>query len=228
MVKKGEVMAREEHTIGSTELEPRLKKIRNFSVITKRKADMDIKEGHIQFLRKINAVDNVLKVGEVAPVFSLVNQSGEMISSAEFLKNGPLVISFQRGSWCPYCVEEVDILNNIYPQITAARSDLLVISPQNQLGHPRVKFNMLLDQDNALGKKFGLVYELPQYLQKLYSLKFGNDIAKMNGTNVWELPMPARFIIGQDGIILSAQVDPDYRFRPEPLETVNFLKSIKE
>src|SRR5271170_2061376 len=77
-------------------------------------ASRAIMEGHIEYLKKTNAADKGLKVGDTAPAFRLKNQNGEIVSSEELLKNGPLVVSFYPGSWCPYCVEEVKALNEEY------------------------------------------------------------------------------------------------------------------
>lgn len=211
-------------------LETRLKKLRDFWSSKLTAAENEIMEKHIHFLRESGAVNQILKSGDNAPEFFLTNQRSEKISSVALLKNGPLVISFYRGSWCPYCVEEVKSLNNIYPQVQEAGADLVVLSPQSfsrtekQANEVHLKYNLLVDEDNKVGKKFGLVYEFPQYLKDLYQGKFGNNIQEINQGSAWELPIPARFVIGQDGEILDVQADPDYRFRPEPIATLDFLK----
>lgn len=213
-------------------LEPRLQRIRDWAKVNLTREENGIMERHIQFLRESGAVNHVLKKGDTAPTFNLKNQKGEIISSSELLKKGVLVVSFYRGSWCPYCVEEVKVLNNIYPQIQETGADLVVISPQSfsrtekQANEIRLQYNMLVDEDNKTGKAFGLVYEMPQYLKDLYGGKFGNNIQEINEGSAWELPIPARFVIGQDGKISDVQTDPDYRFRPEPVETVTFLKNL--
>lgn len=213
-------------------LEPRLQKIRDWAKANLTEAENAIMENHIEFLRTSGAADQILKAGDTAPVFNLKNQKGEVVSSTELLKKGPLVVSFYRGVWCPYCVEEVKVLNNLYGQIREAGADLVVISPQSfsrtekQAADIHLHYNMLVDQDNMVGKAFGLVYEMPQDLKDLYWNKFKNNVQETNESNAWELPIPARFVIGSDGKILSVQADPDYRYRPEPLETVEFLKSL--
>lgn len=219
-------------TSASFTLEPRLEKIRAWALANLTPEENAIMERHIDHLRESGATDRILKKGDRAPEFNLVNQHGETVSSATLLRNGPLVVSFYRGSWCPYCVEEVKVLNNVYPQIREAGADLVVISPQSlsrtekQAGELRLKYHMLVDADNRTGKAFGLVYEMPQYLKDLYLGKFGNDIQQINEGTAWELPIPARFVIGPDGTILHVQTDPDYRYRPEPLQTVNLLKEL--
>lgn len=214
-------------------LETRLKKLRNFWGSKLTTAQNDIIERHIDFLRESGAVHKILKKGDKAPDFYLKNQRGETIASSDLLKKGPLVVSFYRGSWCPYCVEEVKALNNFYPQIQETGADLVVLSPQSfsrtekQANELHLKYNLLVDEDNKVGKGFGLVYEFPEYLKELYQGTFNNNIQQVNEGSAWELPIPARFVIGQDGKISDVQADPDYKFRPEPKLTLDFLKSLK-
>jgi peroxiredoxin len=216
----------------SFQLGPKLEKLRDFWGRRLSAADGALMEKHIEFLRQSGAMNNILQVGDTAPEFQLQNQHGQMISSAELLQKGPLVVSFYRGSWCPYCVEEVKVLNNVYEQIKSAGADLVVISPQSpartekQAAEIHLQYNMLVDKDNGVGKAFGLVYQFPDYLKDLYLQRFGNDIQLINEGTAWELPIPARFVIGSNGTILDVQSDPDYRYRPEPLATVDFLSNL--
>ena len=83
-----------------------------------------IMEGHIESLRKNGAVDQILKPGTKAPAFTLKNQHGEDISSVDLIKRGPLVVSFTRGSWCPFCSAEVRALNEAYDRFQQAGIDL--------------------------------------------------------------------------------------------------------
>lgn len=212
-------------------LETRLKKQRDFWESKLTAVENEIMERHINFLRESGAVDKILKKGDIAPKFNLKNQHNEIITSTDLLKNGPLIVSFYRGSWCPYCVEEVKALNTFYPQIKETGADLVVLSPQSlqrtekQASEIHLKYSLLVDEDNKIGKEFGLVYEFPTYLKDLYQGRFNNNIQEINEGSAWELPIPARFIIGQDGKILEVHADPDYRFRPEPITTLNYLKN---
>ncbi|WP_158568876.1 peroxiredoxin-like family protein [Chitinophaga silvisoli] len=210
----------------------KLEKLREFWGKRVSPEDEELMERHIHYLRESGAMEGILKPGDQAPVFQLSNQRNEIISSTDLLNKGPLVVSFYRGSWCPYCVEEVKVLNNVYNQIRDAGADLVVISPQQfsrtekQANEIQLQYNMLVDVDNKTGKAFGLVYEFPDYLKQLYMKRFGNDIQQINEGSAWELPVPARFVIGQNGIILDVKADADYRYRPEPLDTVALLKRL--
>lgn len=111
-----------------------------------------IMEGHIESLRRSGALDQILKPGAKAPTFTLKNQHGKDTSSADLIKHGPLVVSFTRGSWCPFCSAEVRALNEAYDQFRQAGIELVVLSPQSldrtqkQATTNKLKFNLLVDK----------------------------------------------------------------------------------
>ena len=148
-----------------------------------------------------------IKAGDRAPHFNLKDQDGNDASSAALLVNGPLVVAFYRGVCCPYCNIELQAINEVLPKIQAYGANIVAISPQtpvnrrksvrtNELGFP-----VLSDVGGQTGADFGLRFALPDYLIELYkSLK--NDLPTFNNDPNWTLPMPARYVIGQDGIVL--------------------------
>ncbi len=89
----------------------------------------------------------------------------------------------------------------------------------------KLEYEILADEGNALAEKFGIRFALPGELQKIYT-SFGIDVPKSNGDDSWTLPMPARYLIGVDGIIRAADVDPDYTVRTEPEETLQAIKAL--
>lgn len=175
------------------------------------------------------AAGRALNAGDRAPAFILDDAEGQPVSSATLLAQGPLLLSFYRGVWCPYCNMELQALQQSLPDFEALGANLVAISPQsapnsrksvrqNALGFP-----ILSDPHNDVAAAFGLRFELPDYLIELYkALK--NDLPAFNGDPSWTLPMPARFIIGRDGIILYAEVNPDYTRRPEPQDMLPVLR----
>jgi peroxiredoxin len=175
------------------------------------------------------ATMRALKAGDRAPTFTLNDPDGQPVSSAELLRRGPLVISFYRGVWCPYCNMELQALQQALPEFAALGASLLAISPQlpaNSRKSQRqnaLSFPILSDRNNDVAAAFGLRFELPDYLIELYQgLK--NDLPAFNGDPSWTLPMPARYVIGQDGTILYAEVNPDYTRRPEPSDMLPALR----
>jgi peroxiredoxin len=171
-----------------------------------------------------------LKAGDVAPGFTLNDPDGAPISSADLLAKGPLVVSFYRGVWCPYCNMELQALQAVLPEFRKAGASLVAVSPQNPVNSRKsvrnngLDFPILSDPHNDVAAKFGLRFELPDYLVELYkSLK--NDLPNFNGDDSWTLPMPGRFVIGQDGVIRYAEVNPDYTRRPDPEEMLPVLRN---
>jgi peroxiredoxin len=183
----------------------------------------------IEELRTDGTLDNVLKQGEKAPSFSLRDQVGNRVSSMDLLARGPLVVSFFRGTWCPYCDAEVTALADAYPEFRMAGAELILITPQSSENakpyldaHP-VPFHILVDEDMSVSNAFGLTYTMPEYLSTLYKTVFRNDLSLINASGTWQLPIPARFVIARDGTVADVETSPDYRYRPEPSETLAAL-----
>jgi peroxiredoxin len=175
------------------------------------------------------AANRAKKVGDKAPGFSLKDPEGNIVSSAELLKKGPLIVSFYRGVWCPYCNLELQALEAAKPEFEKRGASLVAISPQTppnsrkSVRQNRLTFPILSDTKGEVGAAFGLRFRLPDYLIELYKgLK--NELPAFNGDPCWTLPMPARYIIGQDGAILYADVNPDYTRRPEPEDMIPALE----
>ncbi len=171
-------------------------------------------------LRASGLADKALKVGDKAPEFSLNDAEGKVVNSADLLKKGPLVASFYRGVWCPYCNLDLQALEAELPQIQALNASLVAISPQiasnsrKSIRQNKLAFPVLTDPNNATAAAFGIRYQLPVELIELYtSLK--NDLPAFNGDDSWSLPLPGRFVIDTTGVIIYAEVDPDYTNRPE-------------
>jgi peroxiredoxin len=185
----------------------------------------------IDSLSKTDAGKKALKKGDIIPPFALLSQDLERVSSGELLEKGPLVISFFRGNWCPFCSLESDALNSIYPEIKKAGAELIAISPQTPEKSFEMKktkgllYNILFDDDNKLAKKFGLAYKLFQGLIDMYK-EFNINIPEYNSKASWELPIPATYVIYKNKIVLS-YADTDYTKRLEPAKILDALKKLK-
>jgi peroxiredoxin len=128
-------------------------------------------------------------------------------------------------------VAELEALKGSLPEITAAGASLVVISPQIQPtareadDHRPLPLEQLHDHGNEVARRYGLAFQLPEDLRDVYRwLKI--DLAKAHGDDTWTLPMPARFVIDRAGVVRSADVDPDYRYRTEPADTVAVLNAL--
>ena len=173
-----------------------------------------------------------VKAGEVAPAFALPDPDGNTVSSRQLLAKGPLVVTFYRGVWCPYCNLDLQALEESRSQIEARGASLVAISMQtapnsrksqreNNLGFP-----ILTDFKGTLADQFGLRWNLSDEMVNFYKNMAGLDLSKINGEDSWTLPMPARYVIGQDGVIAYAEVNPDYSKRPDPSDLFPVLDSL--
>jgi peroxiredoxin len=204
---------------GSDSMQDKLAKVRHlrddfipseFTAIMDRAIDDLVKSG----VRK-----SALKLNDHIPQFTLLDTDGVIHSAADLLQAGPLVISFYRGSWCPYCNIELRGLQAALPKIKALGASVIGISPElperqletretNELGFP-----ILHDPGNQVAKLFGIVYELPTDLLAVYQ-DLGHDLAHVNGTSsATELPLPATFVVAQSGRVSLAYIDEDYARR---------------
>jgi peroxiredoxin len=168
------------------------------------------------------AAAKALRVGDQAPAFVLSDADGKRVSSADLLRQGPLIVTFYRGVWCPYCNMDLQAIESALPEFKRRGAQLVAVSPQTASNSRRsqrennLSFPILSDPRNEVAATFGLRFELPDYLRALYKNIFKNDLAIVNGDPSWTLPMPARFLIGQNETILYAEVNPDYTRRPDP------------
>jgi peroxiredoxin len=168
------------------------------------------------------------KAGDIAPSFTLDDADGHPVGSTELLAGGPLVLTFYRGVWCPYCNMELQAIEAVLPEIVARGARVAAISPQTAANSRKsvrqnsLTFPILNDVMGEVAAAFGLRFALPDYLVELYkSLK--NDLPAFNADPSWTLPMPARYIVGRDGVIAYAEINPDYTRRPDPSELLPVL-----
>jgi peroxiredoxin len=176
--------------------------------------------------------DRALKTGGRAPKFTLPDTHGRLVSSADLLARGPLVLTFYRGIWCPYCNMDLQAIEAAADEIRALGASLVAISPQTAPNRRKsereneLSFPILSDHGNAVADEFGLRYRLPDELIAVYK-SFGNDLTIGNGEDSWTLPMSARYVIGTDGVVAYAEVNPDYTRRPDPSELLPPLQRLR-
>ncbi len=173
-----------------------------------------------------------LKVGERAPGFRLPDARGESVTLADLLANGPVVLTFYRGAWCPYCNLQLRGLSQGLPAIEAAGGRLVAITPQTpdksleQVKKDGYPFEILSDLDSTTMRAYGLVFEVPAAVRDVYRRNFALDLAEYNGADRYELPVPATYVIDREGIIRFAFADTDYRKRAEPSAIVEALRAL--
>ncbi|MEL6322036.1 MAG: peroxiredoxin-like family protein [Cyanobacteria bacterium J06626_14] len=172
-----------------------------------------------------------LSVGDRLPEISLPDVHGNIVNIQERLANGPVIIAFYRGQWCPYCNTELRVLQRYLPDFKAAGASLVAISPQtpdNSLSTTEkneLEYEVLSDVGNVVARELGLVFTLPESLRPIYE-NFGIDLPAHNGDRTFELPVPATYVVAQNGEIIYAFAEADYTQRAEPSDILAAVKSI--
>lgn len=174
-----------------------------------------------------------LQVGDLAPDFALTNAVGETVRLRDRLAQGAVILTFYRGGWCPYCNLELRAYQQVLPQIRELGASLVAISPQTPdaslttAEKNSLEFDVLSDIGSKVAQASGIAFELPIYLQQLYR-DLGHPLPDNNGTEDWQLPIPATFVVAPTGRIVLAHVDVDYRNRLEPVEAIAALKQLSQ
>lgn len=177
------------------------------------------------------AQNRALKAGDMAPAFTLPDPDGTSVSSRVLLAKGPLVLTFYRGVWCPYCNFDLIALEEARSEIEGRGATLVAVSPQTAANSRKshrqngLGFPILADHGGALASQFGVRWVLPDYLREVQTA-LGANLSVFNGEDSWTLPMPARYVIAQDGAIAYAEVNADYTRRPEPAAIFPVLEQL--
>jgi peroxiredoxin len=172
-----------------------------------------------------------LTVGSAARDFVLTDALGAQIRLSDEWKKGPVILQFYRGSWCPYCNMQLLAYQKILPEIHRLGAQLIAVSPQSpdntlsQKEKLELSFHVVSDTRGIVASKYNLLFDVPQYLKDLF-LQFPLDLAEYNATDAWILPVPATFMIDEDGIVRYAYVNPDFTVRLEPSELLYQLQGL--
>ncbi|MGR7814314.1 peroxiredoxin-like family protein [Lacinutrix undariae] len=176
--------------------------------------------------------ENAIKVGETAPNFQLPDANGQQVSLSTLLRKGPVVITFYRGSWCPYCNLQLKALQDKISEFSALRTSLVAISPQVPDGSltkteiSNLPFTVLSDQDAKVANQFGVAWKVPEFLMEHMRVDRNLDLDTINNGDGSILPIPATFVITSDGTVKWSYVNVDYRTRSEPNQIIEVLKSL--
>ena len=191
-------------------------------------ASQEVNRRAVEELRQSGIAQRILQAGQAAPDFELPDHNGNPIALAFLLARGPVIAVFFRGRWCPFCVAQLEALQECLPQIQSAGASLVAISPQTvkqcffMRDQHKLAYPLLSDSGNRVARQFGLAYPVSAEQRTLYASTFVN-LPFINGDPSWELPLPATYVIGGDGKIAYASADPDYTVRPEPGEALKNL-----
>ncbi len=191
-------------------------------------ATVDLYTQAIENLKESGALDKTLKVGDQAPNFELPNATGETVTLTTLLAEGPVVLTFYRGGWCPYCNIQLRAYQNNIEAFESFGAQLVAISPEkpdNTLSTTEkneLEFAVLSDEQNTVADDFGLRYEIDPALAE----RFGPMLEQVNGDDSHTLPLTATYIIDTEGVIRYAEVTADYKLRAEPADVIAALKTI--
>ena len=191
-----------------------------------------ITDASVQDLLASGLESRILPIGAPAPTFALPDAiNGKLIRSSDLLAVGPLIITFFRGRWCPYCMTELEAWQTAFPTVRERGALVVAISPQLPrqndftVQQHHLTFPLLTDAGSRLATQFGIAYTVPEpmrlhYRSILINIPFINGD---QGDNTWRLPLPATFVISQANKILFAEAHADHRVRPDPEDVLRIL-----
>jgi peroxiredoxin len=180
-------------------------------------------------LRQHEAGEDAPKSGDVMPTFVLPDENGRLVSLKDLLAQGPAVVTFHRGHWCPYCRISISTLVKAQPRIEALGARMVAIVPDREQFAAEMRedcnvtFPILSDMDNGYAMSLNLAIWVGAEMQE-YMAKIGRMLPQYQGNDSWVLPIPATFVISKDGRIKSRFVDPDYRKRMAIGDLIGALK----
>jgi peroxiredoxin len=169
-------------------------------------------------LKEHNAGETAPKPGEIMPPFALPDENGRLVSLKSLLDQGPAVVTFHRGHWCPYCRISINTLAKALPRIEALGARMVAIVPDRQPFAAEMKsdsgvtFPILSDMDNGYAMSLNLAIWVGDEMEE-YMTRIGRALPEYQGNDSWMLPIPATFVVGRDSRIKARFVDPDYRKR---------------
>ena len=175
----------------------------------------------VDHLSAVDAGANAPSAGDPLPSFQLPDENGRLMSLSELLDSGPLVISFNRGNWCPYCWLELSALEDRATAIGEGGGAVVSITPEVAIFSRRLKnrldlsFPVLTDLDNGYALELGLAISLNAAVREVY-VKAGIDLGTFQRSDGWFLPIPATLVVDRRGIIRHSYVNSDFRERIEP------------
>lgn len=221
----------------NTSLQDRLDRITQNTRALVQPERLAVSEKATEDLFNTGIEERALKVGAQAPTFTLEDAlTHKPVSSADLLALGPLVVNFFRGRWDPYCVTELEAWRDLQGDLRRQGALFVAISPQTTrqnnftLQQHGLPYPLLSDPGAAAAEDFGIAYSIPEagrryYQSILINIPFNNaGLSYHNATEAsWRLPLPAVFVIAQDGRILFAEGHADFRVRPEPADILAVL-----
>jgi peroxiredoxin len=178
-------------------------------------------------------VAQAIGVGDQAPDFTLFDQDEVPFSLRDALRRGPAVVLFVRGGWCPFCAITLRAFDAARHALEREGATLVAGSPATQ-AHSKatterelLRYSLLSDCSMKVAESYGLLWEPDAELQAIYT-RLGHDVPRINGTGGWRMPIPASYVIGQDGIVHAARVDTSLVDRLGPNAALAHVKALAQ
>lgn len=158
------------------------------------------------------------------------DQNGELINSNELLAEGPVLLVFYRGNWCPYCRKHLSELQESLNEIRKAGASVVVVTPESEaavgsmIEQTGAEFHIISDKGYRIMKDYGLDFKLSKETVPRYFNIVLNKTREANGNEDDILPIPATYLIGTDGKVRFAHYDEDYRNRSAISDILQALK----
>ena len=200
----------------------------------RRRKTAETRAAYDEFIKRLDTarvMEDVLDVGDPMPAFLLPSAEGRLVDSADLLAAGPVVITFFRGTWCPYCAATLDALEASLPDLAGAGATLVALTPEaggRALAMKRehlLHYEVLADIDLGIAMAFGIVFRTPPLYAELLR-HTGIDLGERTGNQAWLLPIPATFLVDQAGTIARRWVNIDFTRRTEPAEVLAALRAL--
>jgi peroxiredoxin len=189
-------------------------------------------ERGIEELRVEGLERDALTPGEVAPDFSLPDAAGKPVRLSDRLQDGPVVLKFYRGGWCPYCNLELRAYQQSLPELRSLGAQLIAVSPEapdnslSTIEKNALAFTVLSDAGGGVAAAYRLAFRLSDELKEIYRSR-GRDLAQWNDGD-WTLPVPGTFVIDRSRRIVLAHVDADYRSRLDPAVAIAAVRGLRD
>jgi peroxiredoxin len=168
-------------------------------------------------LKENSAGADAPQVGDEMPPFYLPDENGRVVGLGDLIARGPVAVTFHRGHWCPFCRISINALVRAHGEVAAIGGQIVAVMPEREQfvsdlrATSKAPFLVLTDMDNGYAMSLGLAIWVGDEMQKIISER--HNLANYQGNDTWTLPIPATFVVGQDGRIKARFVDPDYRKR---------------
>lgn len=201
----------------------------DFATQMSRQAPKEVLEtlgGFIGQVAESGILDTALKVGDTAPNFTLEDESGNTVQLSSLIQDKPLVLSFNRGNWCPFCNIEFAAWQK--EQGNLNKANFVMVMPQTKEKSAQLKsekgfsYQILTDTGNKVADQFGIKFQLTKPVRDIHHA-FGMDIPAHNGDNSYELPLAATYVIDQNRQIKYAYINPNWMERAEPADVLSHI-----